>query len=259
METFHEIMCRLTRPAAFIFLRHGESEGNVAGRMQGHRDQHLTDTGREQARATGAWFRRNGITVDRLFSSPLLRATETSQIVAGEAGMPEPEAMEAVKEIDTGIFTGLSFADIREHHPVEYQQFVVGSWEAVPEAESVTALASRALETWRRVVAAANDAPPSAVTPRIMTVTHGGMLQWIFKTTFGATAAAPGPWMPLVLASNCAIFEFSARPVTGSDETAAPATWYYGQWSRVNDTPVPETAPGSLPREQFHTGGDEAR
>jgi hypothetical protein len=65
--------------------------------------------------------------------------------------------------------------------------------------------------------------------------------------------------MPLVLASNCAIFEFGARPVTGIDAEGASVSWYYGQWSRVNETPVPETAPGGLPREQFHTGGDEAR
>jgi broad specificity phosphatase PhoE len=268
METFHDIMRGLARPAAFLFLRHGESEGNVAGRMQGHRDQRLTETGRTQARATGGWFRRNGIAVDRLYSSPLSRAMETARIVADTAGLPRPAVMESVKEIDTGIFTGLSFPEIRERYPAEYQQFVVGSWEAVPEAESATALTTRALDTWRQLVAAANDVPPSPAGPsdgvapdaaRIMTVTHGGMLQWILKASFGATADAPGPWMPLVLASNCAIFEFFARPVSGADDGEAPTTWYYGQWSRVNETPVPETAPDVIPREQFHTGGDEAR
>jgi hypothetical protein len=92
-----------------------------------------------------------------------------------------------------------------------------------------------------------------------MTITHGGMLQWIFKTSFGATPDEAHPWMPLVLASNCSVFEFTARPVESTDRTGAATRWYYGQWSRVNFAPADESSPGSVAREQFHTGGDQAR
>lgn len=266
MNSFHQIMTELTVPATFYFVRHGESEGNVAGKMQGHRDHSLTDLGRRQALGTGQWFADTGTPVDRVYASPLSRATETAQILAETAHFPTPESLPAAKELHTGLFTGLSFPEIKEQFPSEYAEFIVGSWEAVPEAESVRSLTGRALETWQTVVEAANsvghttsDGGRSSARASIMTVTHGGMLQWIFKTSFGATPDDAHPWMPLVLASNCSVFEFTARPVESVDRHGSPTRWYYGQWSRVNFAPADESSPGSVAREQFHTGGDQAR
>ncbi|MEX2444302.1 MAG: histidine phosphatase family protein [Alkalispirochaeta sp.] len=271
MNSFHQIMTELTVPATFYFIRHGESEGNVAGKMQGHRNHPLTDLGREQALATGRWFAETEVRIDRVFTSPLDRATESATILTEAAGFPAPEPLPAAKELHTGLFTGLSFPEIKDQYPTEYAEFIVGSWEAVPEAESVRSLTARALETWQSVVTAANEAGADGPSIRgdspsrepyraaVMTVTHGGMLQWIFKASFGATPDEAHPWMPLVLASNCSVFEFSARPVTSTDRHGKPLRWYYGQWSRVNFTPADPSSPGSIAREQFHTGGDQAR
>lgn len=265
MNSFHQIMTELTVPATFYFVRHGESAGNVEGKMQGHRDHPLTELGRRQALGTGRWFADNQVPVDRVFASPLARATETAEILAETARFPHPTPLPSAKELHTGLFTGLSFPEIKEQFPAEYAEFIVGSWEAVPEAESVRSLTSRALETWHEVVSAANeaggnpDATAEAHRAAVMTVTHGGMLQWIFKTSFGATPDDAYPWMPLVLASNCSVFEFTARPVDSADRHGTPTRWYYGQWSRVNFTPADPSSPGSVAREQFHTGGDEAR
>jgi broad specificity phosphatase PhoE len=160
------------------------------------------------------------------------------------------------------VFTGLSFAEIKEQHPAEYNEFVVRSWEAVPNAERVHSLNRRALETWRHVVRSVNESPDaeSGNEPiRIAVVTHGGMLQWIFKASFGAHPDSPHTWMPLVSASNCAVFEFTARPVHSRDRAGSPTRWYYGQWSRVNFTPAPESSAGSVAREQFHTDASDAR
>lgn len=256
MSDFHSIMTGLAAPATFYFVRHGESEGNAAGIMQGHQEHPLTDLGREQARATGRWFAAAEASVGTVFASPLSRAFETAEIIASTAGLPAPEALPSAMELDTGRFTGLSFAEIQEQHPQEYREFVAGSWEVVPEAERTTSLAGRALQTWERMVAAANTLGSSPAT--VMTVTHGGMLQWIFKVTFGVTPERVAPWMPLVLASNCAVFEFTARPVRSTDRTGAELAWYYGQWSRVNFTPAAESSPGAIAREQFQ-GGDVTR
>ncbi|MFW5695764.1 MAG: histidine phosphatase family protein, partial [Alkalispirochaeta sp.] len=265
MNSFHQIMTELTVPATFYFVRHGESAGNVEGKMQGHRDHPLTELGRRQALDTGHWFADTGVHVDRVFSSPLARAAETAEILADTANFPRPEPLPVAMELHTGLFTGLSFPEIQEQFPTEYAEFIVGSWEAVPEAESVRSLTSRALETWSEVVSAANalgargETNGTARRASVMTVTHGGMLQWIFKTSFGATPDEAHPWMPLVLASNCSIFEFTARPVASTDRHGSPTRWYYGQWSRVNFAPADPSSPGSVAREQFHTGGDQAR
>ena len=68
-----------------LLLRHGESEGNRAGVVQGGLDHYaLTPLGREQA---GAAARRlAGLEIDVLYSSTLRRARETAEIVAAQTG-----------------------------------------------------------------------------------------------------------------------------------------------------------------------------
>ena len=70
--------------SVIYLLRHGETEWNRAGRIQGHRDSPLTDRGRTQARATGERLRR--LIADwpdfRLIASSLGRCRETAGLVA---------------------------------------------------------------------------------------------------------------------------------------------------------------------------------
>jgi broad specificity phosphatase PhoE len=262
MENIHQVLTGLTGPARFYFVRHGESEGNTRGKMQGLHDSPLTETGRQQASQTAGWFHRSGITVDRLFASPLVRAAETASIISGVADLPEPEALESAVELETGIFTDYSFGEIKENFPDEYAEFVVGSWEAVPGAERVDSLIHRGLQTWRVMAEAANGVHREAENGEpatIMTVTHGGMLQWILKVSFGAVAGSGVPWMPLILASNAAVFAFDARPVHSRNRAGETLRWYYGQWSLINYVPGPEAGPAAVVPEQFHTGGDQAR
>jgi broad specificity phosphatase PhoE len=249
MKEFSEILTHLQYPARFFFLRHGESEGNVEGRMQGHLDRALTDLGRQQAETTGRWFAEHAIEIGTVLSSPLSRAMDTATIVAREAGYPAPSPIDSAKELDTGKFTDMSIAEIRSQYPDEYAEFIVGSWASVPDAESVSSLTMRALQTWSSVVDIANASGGGG----ILTVTHGGMMQWIVKSSFGATPDQPVPWMPLVLASNCAVFQFQARPVRSTDRDGRPLRWYYGQWSMMNVTPGDSSAVFSAMREQFHT------
>ena len=253
MNTFHQIMAGLNRPVHIYFVRHGESEGNTRGAMQGRRDSPLTEAGRQQAAATADWFRKLGEPLAAVFSSPLSRARETARIIAGAndgigtAG--EPEVLDGLLELETGIFTGLSFEEIRQRYPAEYAQFVVASWEAVPGAERTSSLAARALACWQSIVARAN----SSEAPAIVAVTHGGMLQWVLKSSFGAHPESPPPWMPLVRASNCGIFQFDARPIDGIDQAGTSVRWYYGQWSRMNCVPWESGSQPEAPRELFHT------
>lgn len=71
------------------FIRHGESEMNVAGHFAGVTDTPLTAHGREQARRAGKKAR--DLHLDYIISSPLSRAHETAQIIAEEIGYPVDE------------------------------------------------------------------------------------------------------------------------------------------------------------------------
>lgn len=72
------------RPAAeaFHFLRHGRTEANRLGIIQGHRDVPLDEEGRRQAAAAGALLRATGLRPARIVASDLSRAAETARIVA---------------------------------------------------------------------------------------------------------------------------------------------------------------------------------
>lgn len=100
-----------------LLVRHGESEGNRDGRLQGHGHYPLTERGEEQARALGAWLAGRGIAWDVAYCSPLARATQTAQIVAGLTGTPAAQPVDDLAEVRPGRLEGLTREEIAERHP----------------------------------------------------------------------------------------------------------------------------------------------
>ncbi len=84
-------------------IRHGQTDANADGVIQGWSDIKLNDNGRELAHLTGQALK--GISFDVCISSPLVRAVETAQIVLDEIGCDIPiETDERIKEINVGDF-----------------------------------------------------------------------------------------------------------------------------------------------------------
>ena len=194
---------RLRKRADFYLVRHGESVANRDQLIQGRQNAPLSEKGRTHARAAGAWF--SGKRIDAVYCSPLDRAAETAQIICATAGYPAPIPDARIIELDTGLFSGLGYEEIRVRFPAEWNRFQAESWEAVPEAERVASLRARAFDYWGHLIDMANQGKRSVVT-----VSHAGMIQWLIKATLGSTR-----WMPLFAASNCGIFHFAAQPVRG--------------------------------------------
>jgi broad specificity phosphatase PhoE len=71
----------MIKKRAFVFVRHGESEGNKRHLCQGQLDPPLTPTGRSQARDAAAHL-RGVASIFRIVASPLGRAAETARIIA---------------------------------------------------------------------------------------------------------------------------------------------------------------------------------
>ncbi|MEX1079063.1 MAG: histidine phosphatase family protein [Homoserinimonas sp.] len=94
------------------FIRHGQTDWNAAGRMQGSSDIPLNEIGRQQAH--DAVDVLAGTEWDIIVSSPLSRARETAQIIADDLGIRLGRSYELLNERHYGEGEGLTTAEIDE-------------------------------------------------------------------------------------------------------------------------------------------------
>ena len=147
-------------PAALrIYLaRHGQTDWNAEGRLQGITDTDLNETGRGQARALAE--RLDGIELDAIYSSALSRSRETAEIVA--AGRPV-ENLAGLNEQAVGVFEGKLVAEVRDDFLRRYSD----PEDSLDGGESETQHQARVGEALDAILAA----HPAG---RILIVGHGG-------------------------------------------------------------------------------------
>lgn len=104
-------------------VRHGQTPYNAEHRLQGQLDIPLSDTGRRQAHELGRRLKNEGASFDALYSSRLIRAYETAEIVGSYLGLsPKPTA--GIEEIFFGRFQGHSFDECAVLFPDAYADFM---------------------------------------------------------------------------------------------------------------------------------------
>ncbi|WP_262406211.1 histidine phosphatase family protein [Protaetiibacter sp. SSC-01] len=141
------------------FIRHGQTEWNREGRMQGSSDIPLNDTGREQAREAGRMLEQ--WSWDAVVSSPLARARETARIVADDLGLPLGPAYAELVERDYGPLEGQLESD------------VIARWPKrdYPGAETLDSVVDRCLKGLARIDA---DYPGQ----NVVVVCHGTIMKY---------------------------------------------------------------------------------
>src|SRR6476646_1743167 len=144
-----------------LLVRHGETDWNAEGRLQGHTDRPLSDYGRRQARRLAEDL--EGEELEAIYSSDLARARETAEIVGERLGLPtllDPD----LREKDWGTWEGLNSV---ERDRVEF----VG--------ESTEAHRDRILDALRRI----SERHPG--DGRVLVVTHGGSMRRVRTAALG--------------------------------------------------------------------------
>ena len=155
---------RRPAPVTFYLARHGETEWNVEGRMQGRRDSPLTPLGVEQAQRIGSALR--DVPLDAALASPSPRAVRTAEIAVG--GRALPVALEpALQEISLGAWEGRLIEDILSEFPDACR-----AYRCEPEAyrsptggETFPEVRARVLHFWRGLT----RTPPGA---HVLVATH---------------------------------------------------------------------------------------
>ena len=96
-----------------LLLRHAQSTWNAEGRWQGHADPPLSSEGKQTAKAAAPQYSH----ISRVVSSPLLRATETAEIIAESSGASHIATHRGLTERDLGEWTGLTRSEVEERWP----------------------------------------------------------------------------------------------------------------------------------------------
>jgi glucosyl-3-phosphoglycerate phosphatase len=116
-----------------ILWRHGRTEWNLVGRVQGQSDVPLDDVGREQARASAARLATLGPT--RILTSDLRRAADTAAVLGGLCGV-EIEPDPRLREMNFGAREGLTWAEAWEQMPEGMSAWMSGDESKIPGSET---------------------------------------------------------------------------------------------------------------------------
>ncbi|MPZ81244.1 MAG: histidine phosphatase family protein [Actinophytocola sp.] len=126
-----------------VMWRHGETDYNATGRMQGHLDAVLTDVGRNQARFAVPALAR--FSPDIVVTSDLRRAMDTATTFTETTGVTL-RVDKRLRETNLGLWQGMSSAQIDEQWPGSRQIWQTDSTWTPPGGESRLEVAARASE-----------------------------------------------------------------------------------------------------------------
>jgi probable phosphoglycerate mutase len=144
-------------PAPTIyFLRHGETEWNALGRLQGTKDVPLNSRGRGQAvqaaRILADLLARDGKDRTALpyLSSPLGRARQTMELVRGKLELPVADYAldDRLREIGYGVWEGLTLAESEASDPDVYARRLADKWTVAPAGGETYVAVQQRMRDW---------------------------------------------------------------------------------------------------------------
>jgi probable phosphoglycerate mutase len=168
-----------------IAIRHGQTAWNAETRMQGQLDTALDALGQWQARQLADALADE--TINAIVASDLTRAMQTAMPLADAKGLRvRPER--ALRERCFGIFEGFTYADIARQWPDDTARWRARDPSfAPPRGESL-------LDFYQRCVDAAQRLAHEHAGRAIVWVTHGGVLDCLYRAAAHIALDAPRTW-----------------------------------------------------------------
>lgn len=198
-----------------LFIRHAESIGNQQRRMQGWAEFELSETGKCQAKHLASRLLMEQWHPSHVYSSSLKRALQTTELLLKpflplevdsiHGATPNSESplsiaielVEDLREFQTGIFEGLTWAEAQAAYPALCQQLETSpDWIPIPAAESLQAGRDRAKRFIQRLLDRHINGD------RIWIITHDWILQQLIAELMGCDRT----WG--IAISPTALFEF---------------------------------------------------
>ena len=200
-----------------VVIRHGETEWNQQGKIQGCSDSPLTNNGKDQARLCGQRLRQ--LSIDSLYCSKLGRAVDTAKSIASAIKL-DPVEFDGLEERQFGRLEGLTHSQTRKQLDPTIIDRLYGD-ETCSDfgAESLVDLRDRIMNALIKIAVAHEG-------QRIAVVTHGGCLHMAFKSIVG---------IPLSRPRNFSLKNCSLNRIAISEE------WIIDQWGDTRHLDASET------------------
>ena len=172
----------LTAITRVCLIRHGETDWNAEGRLQGTQDIPLNAAGLRQARAAARAL--CGQRFDAIYSSDLARARVTAEIIAAELGLPV-QLNTALRERHFGPLQALTHAEAAVQHSELHQRIRARETALRPAGgESLEDLLSR-VQTVLETLATQHAGQT------LLIVSHGGVLDIAYRVATGRPLGSP--------------------------------------------------------------------
>jgi len=195
---------------SLILIRHGETEWNSEGRLQGHEDVPLNRVGRAQADALGA--RLAAERFHALYSSDLKRALATAQRISAATGH-EVVRDTRLRERHLGVLQGVRRDTADETKPDVFALYKASDPDyVIPGGESSRQFSAR-------VLACIDDLLHRHAGETVVVVAHGGVLDQVYRHVEGLPISGPRAFTLLNASLNRLCFE--------------AGRWRMGEWGDV--------------------------
>jgi broad specificity phosphatase PhoE len=191
LESNHEE--RIQRTIRLLLVRHGITAWNSDGRMQGHTDVPLSSQGVRQAELLAC--RLAGEHIDAVYSSDLLRAARTAELIASRHGLTVCFTT-ALREYGLGAWEGKTDIEIIECGDEE----LLSAYRRDPvshrprDGESLEAI-------WNRILGVRDEILASRSAGTVVLVGHGGSMKVILADALGCR----GPALPRIWLDNASL------------------------------------------------------
>ena len=162
--------------AKLYLIRHGETDYNNSLRFQGQTDIPLNQKGIEQAEKAADFFR--DIPLQAIYTSTLIRAKTTAEIIAAAKGM-ELQETDALQEMSFGIWENMNSKDIQKKYAKQWKDFFASPANTtIPQGESMLDVQKRAYPVVQEIL----DQYPEG---DVAFVAHGGIIRVLMCTMLG--------------------------------------------------------------------------
>lgn len=135
-----------------FLIRHGQTDWNLKGKIQGSFDIELNDIGIKQAEELSNKILEEGYKFSKIYSSLQRRAAKTAEILSHATDI-DYILIKGLEEMNLGKWEGLSWTEVKEKYPIEYGKWYINrKYTKTPMGESYQDLLERVLPVMHKII-----------------------------------------------------------------------------------------------------------